>query len=130
MLRNSLPTGSFSQFPTEFRLAPRSTITQLSRRTFANTVTAYARECPEADAFVAAIERLPTAFKTPVDGENDGRNAKFPPTNFNSINWLARNAVRTISQGPVRRGVAQATPQKRRMTSWRRVQSGILRHLS
>ncbi|KAG5753711.1 hypothetical protein H9Q69_002985 [Fusarium xylarioides] len=54
----------------------------------ADTVTAYARECPEADAFVAAIERLPTAFETPVDGENDGTNAKFPPTNFNSINWL------------------------------------------
>ncbi|KAF5593526.1 hypothetical protein FPCIR_5225 [Fusarium pseudocircinatum] len=79
--RSNLPTTeSSSQFPTEFRLALRSTATRLSRKTFAGTVPAYARESSEADACVAALERLTTAFETPVDGGNDRKKAKFPPT--------------------------------------------------
>ncbi|KAF5693145.1 hypothetical protein FDENT_2287 [Fusarium denticulatum] len=86
--------------PTEFTLASRSTAIRLSRKTFADTVPAYARESPEADACVAALERLPTAFETPVDVENDRKKAKFTPTEL-------------PDGSPVRRGVAQATPQKR-----------------
>ncbi|KAF5633320.1 uncharacterized protein FTJAE_7217 [Fusarium tjaetaba] len=90
------------------------------------TVPAYTRECREANAFVAALERLPTAFETPVDGENDRKKAKLPPMELHDefIEDMERlvaegketvcNAVRTIGQGPVRRGAAQATPQKRR----------------
>ncbi|KAG5766797.1 hypothetical protein H9Q72_005169 [Fusarium xylarioides] len=88
------------------------------------TVSAYARECREANAFVAVLERLPTAFETPADREDRDEKAKLPPMElpdeFIDVmdrliaegNQPARNTVRTI-QGPVRHGAAQDTPQKR-----------------
>ncbi|KAF5549048.1 hypothetical protein FMEXI_4390 [Fusarium mexicanum] len=90
------------------------------------SVPAYARECHEANVFVAVLQRLPTAFETPVDGNDDRKRAKLPPVELpdqfvNDMERLiaegkpaARNTVRTVGQGPVRRGAAQATPQKRR----------------
>ncbi|KAF5597627.1 uncharacterized protein FSUBG_8459 [Fusarium subglutinans] len=90
------------------------------------SVHAYVRECREANVFVAVLRRLPTALETPVDGKDDRKRAKLPlaelPDQFvNDMERLivegkpaARNTVRTVGQGPVRRGAAQATPQKRR----------------
>lgn len=52
---------------------------RLLKRTFADAVLAYARESSEADAFVTALQRLPTAFETLVDGEKDRKKVKLPP---------------------------------------------------
>ncbi|CVK97788.1 uncharacterized protein FPRN_10812 [Fusarium proliferatum] len=56
-------------------LAPRSITQNICR-----TVPAYVAQCPEADAFVAVLERLPTAFEMPLEGDNSRKRAKFPST--------------------------------------------------
>ncbi|KAF5227590.1 hypothetical protein FANTH_14725 [Fusarium anthophilum] len=54
------------------------------------SVPAYARKCREANVFVAVLQRLPTAFETPFDGEDDRKRAKLPPANspiISSTTW-------------------------------------------
>ncbi|KAF5702768.1 hypothetical protein FMUND_13323 [Fusarium mundagurra] len=110
----------------KWRAAPEihdnATIEENIRR----TDPAYARECREANAFVAVLERLPTAFETPVDGEDRHKKARLPPMELPDEftedmgrliakgNLATRNVARTVGHGPFRRGSAQATPQKRR----------------
>ncbi|KAF5600437.1 hypothetical protein FPANT_2393 [Fusarium pseudoanthophilum] len=122
VMQNLLPTGSFLP-----EIHDNATIEENLRR----TVTAYARECREANTFVVVLERLPTAFETPFDGENDRKKAKLPPMELpddliegmerliaGAVGTISKetscNVVRTIGQGRIRRGAAQATPQKRR----------------
>ncbi|KAF4334484.1 hypothetical protein FBEOM_11684 [Fusarium beomiforme] len=85
----------------------------------------YTRQCVEADTFAMLLERFDLAASTPLDHETARKKGKWPkelPASFVSLinrcisdgNPIPRIVVRYAGQGPVRRGAAQATPQKHR----------------